>query len=78
MFDSLPLIWLKHCVVIYFMTFLHEDAAILAAAFSCVEHGMPLVYAYSSIFLGIISGDVDFLKAAKRQNKLIDSYPPAG
>ena len=58
MFDSLPLIWLKHCVVIYFMTFLREDAAILAAAFSRVEHGMPLVYAYFSIFLGIISGDL--------------------
>lgn len=40
------------------MTFLHEDAAILAAAFSRVEHGMPLVYAYVSIFLGIISGDL--------------------
>ena len=58
MFDFLPLIWLKHSVVIYFMTFLHEDAAILAAAFSRVEHGMPLFYAYGSIYLGIISGDL--------------------
>lgn len=58
MLYSASLIWLKHCVVIYFMTFLHEDAAILAAAFSRVEHGMPLVYAYVSIYLGIISGDL--------------------
>jgi membrane protein DedA with SNARE-associated domain len=58
MLDFLQLIWLKHCIVIYFMTFLHEDAAILAAAFSRVEHGMPLVYAYVSIYLGIISGDL--------------------
>jgi len=50
--------WLQHSVVIFFMTFLHEDAAILAAAFSKVEHGMPLVYAYVSIYLGIISGDI--------------------
>jgi membrane protein DedA with SNARE-associated domain len=58
MLDALTLSWLKHSVVIFFMTFLHEDAAILAAAFSRVEHGMPLVYAYSSIFLGIIAGDL--------------------
>jgi membrane protein DedA with SNARE-associated domain len=58
MIDSSTLFWLKHCVVIFFMTFLHEDAAILAAAFSRVEHGMPLVYAYVSIFLGIIAGDI--------------------
>lgn len=58
MSDYLPLIWLKHSAIIYLMTFLHEDAAILAAAFSRVEHGMPLVYAYGSIFLGIISGDL--------------------
>ncbi len=58
MFDASFLFWLKHCIVIFFMTFLHEDAAILAAAFSRVEHGMPLLYAYSSIFLGIIAGDL--------------------
>jgi membrane protein DedA with SNARE-associated domain len=58
MSDAFSFFWLKHCIVIFFMTFLHEDAAILAAAFSRVEHGMPLVYAYSSIFLGIISGDL--------------------
>ncbi|MGE5393652.1 MAG: VTT domain-containing protein, partial [Candidatus Saccharibacteria bacterium] len=44
--------------IIFFLTFLHEDVAILTAAFSHVEHGMPLIFAYSSIFLGIISGDL--------------------
>lgn len=58
MLDDLTVYWLKHCVVIFFMTFLHEDVAILAAAFSRVEHGMPLGFAYLSIFLGIIAGDL--------------------
>ncbi len=58
MFDASTLFWLQHCIVIFFMTFLHEDAAILAAAFSRVEHGMPLVYAYSSVYLGIVTGDI--------------------
>jgi hypothetical protein len=40
------LIWLKHCVVIFFMTFVHEDAAILAAAFSTIEHKLPIWMAY--------------------------------
>lgn len=58
MTDPSFFLWLKHSIVIFFMTFLHEDAAILAAAFSKVEHGLPLIYAYVSIYLGIISGDV--------------------
>ena len=58
MFEAFTVLWLKHCIVIFFMTFLHEDAAILAAAFSRVEHGLPLAYAYSSVYLGIVAGDV--------------------
>ncbi|MGE5427902.1 MAG: VTT domain-containing protein [Methylococcaceae bacterium] len=58
MYGDLTVLWLKHCIVIFFLTFLHEDVAILTAAFSHVEHGMPLVLTYSSIFLGIISGDL--------------------
>ena len=58
MFEAFTILWLKHCIVIFFMTFLHEDAAILAAAFSRVEHGLPLVYAYSSVYLGIVAGDL--------------------
>lgn len=50
--------WLNHCAVIFFMTFLHEDAAILAAAFSTVEHQLPNWMAYLSVYLGIVSGDM--------------------
>lgn len=58
MFEAFTFYWLKHCLAIFFMTFLHEDAAILAAAFSHVENGMPLFLAYSTIFSGIIAGDL--------------------
>lgn len=40
------------------MTFLHEDAAILAAAFSTVEHDLPLWLAYISVYTGIVTGDL--------------------
>jgi membrane protein DedA with SNARE-associated domain len=52
------LLWLEHCVVIFFMTFLHEDAAILAAAFSTVEDQLPKWMAYVSVYLGIVVGDL--------------------
>jgi membrane protein DedA with SNARE-associated domain len=52
------LYWLEHCVVIFFMTFVHEDAAILAAAFSTVEHQLPLWMVYLSVYLGIVTGDL--------------------
>jgi membrane protein DedA with SNARE-associated domain len=52
------LLWLKHCIVIFFMTFVHEDAAILAAAFSTVEHKLPVWMAYVSVYLGIVTGDL--------------------
>lgn len=50
--------WLQHCVVIFFMTFIHEDAAILAAAFSTVEHQLPIWMAFVSVYLGIVTGDL--------------------
>ena len=50
--------WLEHCFVIFFMTFIHEDAAILAAAFSTVEHQLPVWLSYSSVYLGIVAGDL--------------------
>ena len=50
--------WFDHCITIFFMTFLHEDLAILAAAFSRVEHNMPLLWAYLSVYSGIICGDI--------------------
>ena len=49
--------WVEHWIVLFFMTFLHEDAAILAAAFLRVEEGMPVGLAYSSIISGVIAGD---------------------
>jgi membrane protein DedA with SNARE-associated domain len=52
------LYWLEHCVVIFFMTYVHEDAAILAAAFSTVEHQIPLWMVYLSVYLGIVTGDL--------------------
>jgi membrane protein DedA with SNARE-associated domain len=52
------LLWLKHCVVIFFMTFIHEDAAILAAAFSTIEHKLPIWMSYVSVYLGIVTGDL--------------------
>jgi Uncharacterized membrane-associated protein len=56
--DSFTLIWFKHCIAIFFLTFIHEDAAILAAAFSRVEHQLPLLMAYLSVYLGIVAGDL--------------------
>jgi len=52
------LFWLKESIVIFFLTFIHEDAAILAAGFSKVESGLPLLYAYVPVYLGIVVGDV--------------------
>jgi membrane protein DedA with SNARE-associated domain len=56
--DALQLSWLKHAIIIFFTTFLHEDVAILAAAYSRVEDNMPLLFAYLSVYLGIICGDI--------------------
>ena len=50
--------WLKESIVIFFLTFIHEDAAILAAGFSKVENGLPLLFAYVPVYLGIVAGDV--------------------
>ena len=52
------LLWLKQCIVIFFMTFVHEDAAIFAAAFSTVEQLLPVWMAYVSVYLGIVIGDM--------------------
>ena len=51
-------VWLKESIVIFFLTFLHEDAAILAAGFSKVETGLPLLWAYLPVYIGIVAGDV--------------------
>jgi len=51
-------IWIKDCAIIFFMTFVHEDAAILAAAFSIIERNMPVLLAFISVYLGIVTGDI--------------------
>lgn len=58
MFSPEHFLWLEHCLLIYLMTFVHEDAAILAAAFSTVEHQLPVWLAYVSVYLGIVTGDI--------------------
>ena len=50
--------WFKESIVIFLLTFIHEDAAILAAGFSKVENGLPLLFAYVPVYLGIVAGDV--------------------
>jgi membrane protein DedA with SNARE-associated domain len=67
--------WLKHCIVIFFMTFIHEDAAILAAAFSTVEKNLPAILAYISVYLGIVAGDVTIygLGHYAKKNKWLSS-----
>jgi len=58
MLNSLLTTWLRHCIVLFFLTFLQEDAAIIAAAFSKVEYGLPLGLAFISVYAGIITGDL--------------------
>lgn len=58
MFDLDTIFWLKESIVIFFLTFIHEDAAILAAAFSRVEHDLPLFFTYVPVYLGIVAGDI--------------------
>lgn len=50
--------WLRESIGLYFLTFVHEDVAILTAGFSYVEHGLPLLYAYFPVYLGLVSGDL--------------------
>jgi membrane protein DedA with SNARE-associated domain len=58
MFDPDTIFWLKESIVIFFLTFIHEDAAILAAGFSKVENGLPLLFAFIPVYLGIVAGDI--------------------
>lgn len=51
------LLWLKECIIIFFMSFLHEDAAIIAAAFAHLHKALPVPLAYISVYFGIVVGD---------------------
>jgi membrane protein DedA with SNARE-associated domain len=50
--------WVWHCIVLFFLTFLQEDVAIIAAAFSKVEYGLPFGLALFSVYLGVVTGDL--------------------
>ena len=52
------LFWFKESVGLYFLTFVHEDAAILTAGYSYVEHGLPILFTYIPVYLGLVSGDL--------------------
>lgn len=58
MFGFLTDTWLRHCLVLFFLTFLQEDVAIVAAVFSKVEYGLPFWLAFLSVFTGIVTGDL--------------------
>lgn len=50
--------WLGHCVALFFLSFAHEDAAIVAAAFAHVEYSMPMGLSFLSVYTGIIASDL--------------------
>lgn len=58
MLSSLFEYWIWHCATLFFLTFVQEDAAIVAASFSTVEYGLPVSLAFISVYLGIITGDL--------------------
>lgn len=58
MFDIFFHSWFLHCVGLFFLTFIQEDAAIVAASFATVEYKLPMSLAFFSIYFGIISGDL--------------------
>lgn len=75
MFSELFHSWIKHCIVLFFLTFVQEDAAIVAASFSNVEYGLPFGLAFFSIYTGIIAGDLFIygLGRAAQQNSWLRS-----
>jgi membrane protein DedA with SNARE-associated domain len=50
--------WLGHCAALFFLTFAHEDTAILAAAFARLEYGLPAWLAFVSVYSGIVVSDL--------------------
>lgn len=73
MLDTFYHTWLWHCVALFFLTFVQEDAAIVAASFATVEYGLPMSLAFSSVYLGIITGDLFIYglgRVAQRSNWL--------
>ena len=58
MLNFLTETWIRHCVILFLLTFVQEDVAIVAAAFSKVEYGLPFLLAFLSVFTGIVTGDL--------------------
>ncbi len=58
MLNILTETWIRHCMVLFLLTFVQEDVAIVAAAFSKVEYGLPFGLAFLSVFTGIVTGDL--------------------
>lgn len=67
--------WLKESLLIFFLTFLQEEVAILFAAFSNVEQGLPFLFTYVPVFLGIVAGDISLygLGRLARRNQWLSS-----
>ncbi len=62
--------WLPHCVFLFILTFVYEDAAIVAAAFAKVDSGLPMGLAFMSVYTGVIASDLSIygLGRAARKN----------
>ncbi|MCX7250882.1 MAG: VTT domain-containing protein [Burkholderiales bacterium] len=45
-------------LALFLLTFVHEDAAILAAAYARIEAGLPLGLAFGSVLTGVLAGDL--------------------
>ena len=50
--------WFGHCLALFALTFLHENAAIVAAAFSYAEYGLPPGLALFSVYTGTLASDL--------------------
>lgn len=58
MTDPFTVNWLGHCAALFFLTFAHEDAGILAAAFAQLEYGLPTWLAFLSVYIGMVVSDL--------------------
>lgn len=61
--------WIWHCVGLFFLTFVQEDAAIVAACFSNSTYGLPISLGFISVYLGIITGDLFIYSLGRVANR---------
>lgn len=69
MLHSLFDYWIWHCIGLFFLTFVQEDAAIVAACFSRAEYGLPIGLGFISVYLGIIAGDLFIYRLGRVANR---------